>query len=182
MVPLDRVPMQYGGGGQFETEFAFTRERWLEICDLFSPQPENSHEERERICLAIAVMERTAGEQSPTWMDKPMNGEHGPRERGQQDCIDESTNTTMYLRVLRERGLMRYHKEVECVWRAPWLLDTHRTAVVEDVTDGRRYVIDSWFGHNGDRALTQPLEDWLAKKPLPGRDELVGSRDASGDR
>ena len=125
-------------------------------------------EEREAMCLAIGRIEQIAGEQTITWMDKARNGNHGPTEQGQMDCIDESTNTTNYLRLMEQRGLFRWNRVVEIAWRAPRLVDTHRTAVVEDLSDGRRYVIDSWFGDNGEPAKTQPLEDWSGT-PFPER-------------
>ena len=165
-ISLDAVPIQYGGGGAVQKSFRVSPAQWEELQGGLGPAADPA-DERRRICLAIGLMERIAGEQTITWMDKPMNGSHGPREQGQLDCIDESKNTQAYLMLFEQKGLLRWHVVRESVWRAPLLVDTHRTAVVEDVTDGRRYVIDSWFGSAGDPAKTQPLSEWLSKTPFP---------------
>lgn len=164
----DRVPIVYGGGGAVRTTFRISPQQWGELVALLDhatdPEPE-----RQAIRSAIARMEQIAGEQTITWMDKARNGNGGPTEQGQLDCIDESTNTDTYLRLFEQRGLLRFHRVRTPVWRAPHLIDTHRTAVIEDTSDGRRYAVDSWFLDNGKPPDVQDLRDWTRRAPLPPR-------------
>jgi hypothetical protein len=102
------------------------------------------------------------GAQTGTWMDLGGNLA-GSGQPGQLDCIDETRNTTGYLHVLAERGLLHWHRVGERQKRAPWLFDQHWTAVLVDRTDGRRWAIDSWHRDNGERPYVQTLEAWLDK-------------------
>jgi hypothetical protein len=167
-IALDNVPIQYGGGGAVRKTFRITPDQWSAICKLLA-SADTAAEERLALCGAIGRIEQIAGEQTITWMDKAQNGRSGPTEQGQLDCIDESTNTNAYLSLFEQRDLLRWNRVVEIAWRAPRLFDTHRTAVVEDLADGRRYVIDSWFTDNGHDAKTQPLDDWARRVPFPER-------------
>ena len=49
---------------------------------------------------------------------------------------------------------------LEPVWRAPWLVDLHYSAAIEDLGDGLRYAVDSWFFDHGLPAVVLPLADW----------------------
>ena len=45
--------------------------------------------------------------------------------------------------------------------RAPHVIDNHRSAVVVDRATGVSWVVDSWFGSNGELPLIEPLEVWV---------------------
>lgn len=167
-IDLDRVPIVYGGGAAVRTSFRVSGEQWGGFVEAFAACTDAAGERR-AVGGAIGRMERIAGEQTITWMDKACNGNGGPTEQGQMDCIDESTNTDVYLRLFEQRGLLRFHRVLRPVWRAPHVIDTHRTAVIEDIADGRRYAVDSWYLDNGFPAYIQPLEDWLRKVPFPAQ-------------
>jgi len=165
-IDTNRVPIVYGGGGAARAWFRISEQRWGEFVALLG-SCRTAADERHAVREAIGLMERIAGEQTITWMDKARNGNGGPTEQGQLDCIDESTNTDVYLRLFQQRGLLRFHRVLRPVWRAPHLIDTHRTAVIQDLADGQRYAVDSWFLDNGFPAYVQPLEDWIRKAPFP---------------
>lgn len=163
-IGLDAVPLVYGRGRAVVTSFSVGPDRWEELSAFFEPPSETSAQERERIRSAVALLERIAGEQTPTRNDKAKNSTGVAQDRGQQDCVDESTNTTAYLRLLRERGLLRWHSLERPRWRAPWLFDSHRTAVIRDLVDGRLYAVDSWVLDNGEPPVVQELGAWLRKE------------------
>jgi hypothetical protein len=162
----DHVPIVWGGGASIRSTFRVSPARWEELSGPFI-EARDAAAERAAVRFAIGLMERIAGEQTVTWMDKSCNGNGGPTEQGQLDCIDESTNTTTYLHLFDQRGLLRFHRVLGPVWRAPHLVDTHRTAVLEEIATGRRYSVDSWFGDNGTPPIIQPLDDWKRKRPPP---------------
>lgn len=167
-IPLLAVPIVYGGGREVETTFAIREKDWVALCAIFTPESRTPEEERARISEAIGLLERVAGEQTPTHLDRAKDA-YDAVSRGQLDCVDESTNTETYLHLLEQRGFLKFHEMRPPRWRFTYLLDSHRTAVIRDRTDGREYAVDSWFGDNGEPADIQPMEDWVRKVPMPGR-------------
>lgn len=121
-------------------------------------------DEKHSIQLAIARLESFAANQLPTGNDVGENYREGMAEQGQQDCIDESTNTTTYLRLLSQRGLLKWHSVEARVYRAPYLIDDHWSALIRDIESQEYYVVDSWFYDNGQAPVIQPLADWKRKR------------------
>ena len=115
--------------------------------------------ERDAVRDAVQQLYLNAGAQSPIYQDKGGNFRDGLAE-GRMDCADHSTNTTTYLHYLLEHGWLRFHQVLEPVWRAPWLVDLHYSAAIEDLGDGLRYAVDSWFLDHGLPAVVLPLADW----------------------
>jgi len=79
---------------------------------------------------------------------------------GRMDCIDESTNTTSYLRLLESKGWLRFHRVLEPVRRAPLLINDHWAARIVETQTSREFAVDSWFFDNGRPAFVAPLEEW----------------------
>jgi len=141
-------------------------EEWREVASVLhgSTTPD---EERYRIAQAVGAMERLVGAVTPTDVDRGSNAFEGEDPAGQMDCIDESTNTTAYLKLFQSQGLLRFHTVLERAYRAPALLDQHWAAQVEETGTGRRFAVDSWYRDNGEPAVVQSLEHWHQKRPPP---------------
>lgn len=139
---------------------------WHSIHTLFATPAPTPAAERERIARAIARFESAVGSVAGTSADRYGNIV-GAGQPGQLDCIDESRNTTGYLHVLAERGLLRWHRVGRRHKRIFWVIDQHWTASVIDVSAGTPWAIDSWFLDNGRRPHVQRLDAWLAQAPLP---------------
>lgn len=134
----------------------------------------SAEDERQRIRQAVAMLEQIAGRQLPTINDVGGNYQKGMEERGQMDCIDESTNTTTYLTLLEQLGLLRWHEVEERAFRAPYLLDQHWAAQIKEHESGQHYAVDSWPDANGMPPLLQSLEDWQKKRPTrKSKSELI---------
>ena len=116
-------------------------------------------EEREAISLAIALFEVAAGRQTPTWADKGGNADDDGVD-GRMDCIDESANATVYLRLLESKGWLSHHFVLEPVRRAPLLVNDHWAARIVEKNTGREFAVDSWFFDNGEPAFVAPLDEW----------------------
>lgn len=144
--------------------------QWQDIRALFTPAPASAGEERAMLRRAVARMEQMAGAQSGTYADLGGNVA-GSGTPGQMDCIDESTNTTAYLELFRQDGLLRWHEVRERAQRDKWIIDVHWTAVIRDIHSGQRYAVDSWFLDNGQPPYIQKLEDWLDKKDFTEQHE-----------
>lgn len=138
------------------------------IHDLFTPIAKTPAIERKHISNAIQIFETDIGALTGTKNDK-----HGTfrlyqdgaktTQSFQQDCIDESTNTTIYLALLENMELLKFHKPIFPASRQPFIsgaLWWHQTAVIEEIETNEKYAIDSWFFDNGAPASIVSLKEW----------------------
>jgi len=140
-------------------------DEWNTVVNQFKPVAGSAAEERGMIRRAVAVLEHIAGMQTPTYRDRGRNPivDDWP---GQMDCIDESTNTKRYLDLLQERGLLRWHRVAERVYRAPHLFDQHWAGQIIELGTLDSYVVDSWFLDNGNMPYIQATSAWQRKDPI----------------
>lgn len=153
-------------GCQQRTRFTFTPDDLAEIGRLMAGTRagDTAHEERRAIAYAIGWMERRVGAAIGTGGDRAGMEFAGSGDPAQQDCVDEATNTTSYLLVLSNAGLLRHHrigvpfaKENFLRGISGW---THWTAVIEETSGGRRYAVDSWIHANGENPAIVEAEAW----------------------
>jgi hypothetical protein len=117
-------------------------------------------DERTAIAHAIALMEQAVGKKTGTTGDRGGNLA-GFGKPGQMDCIDESSNTTTYLKMLQQEDLFRFHEVRDRSTRFGLLAGMpHTSAVIRDIASGQDYVVDSWFYDNGKLPVIMPLEEW----------------------
>jgi hypothetical protein len=164
-IDLHAVPLTYSHR-RVETTFCVSADDWQEITELFAPPPPSPREERLGIRRAVALLEQIAGFQHPTYRDWRMD-DINPAGIGCMDCIDEAVNTTTYLRLLEERGLLRFHEVMQKAFRGPFQLDTHYAGQIRQRDTGDLYVVDSWFLANGWPPYVQKTSEWIAKQPWP---------------
>lgn len=134
---------------------------WSAIQALFEGGINDPAEERRRVSLAVGLYETFAGAKTGTTNDAP----ESPilfRTTGQLDCIDEATNTSMFLHLLDKEGLIKFHTVEKPAQRGfiigRWF---HSTAVLLEKEGGAGYAIDSWFYKTGAPAEVVPLKVWL---------------------
>lgn len=134
---------------------------WAKIERTYGGKPRNAADEREKIARTIGQFERVVGPLTGTDVD--MAGTFGQTGKGQLDCVDESTNTTIYLMLLKQKGLLPHHEIEQPQVRWPivsgrgWM---HQTAVITDKETGAQYAVDSWFEDNGVNPWIVDLEAW----------------------
>jgi hypothetical protein len=136
-----------------------TRRDLADVAELFKNR-DNSRDERSAIAVSIGRLEKLVGASVGTDGDLPRN-RFDDLNPHQLDCIAETWNTSRYLRLLQDEGLLRWHKTLSPMRRRTLFFNTHWTAVIGDVTTGERFAVDSWFGGNGDDAFVVSLEHWL---------------------
>lgn len=130
-------------------------------------QASDAESERHSLANVLGLLRIFAGEQTPIFRDRGKN-QYDEEMEGRMDCIDHATNNMAYLRLLEHRGWLRYHRVLPPVMRAPWLVNAHWGALIEDRASGMRYVVDSWFSDHGYPADIFELQAWLAgKEPGP---------------
>ncbi|WP_211203649.1 hypothetical protein [Candidatus Accumulibacter phosphatis] len=152
----------------------------------------SASDEREKLALAIGQLHGWAGRQTPIAADRGGNtADDGVY--GRMDCIDHSTTTTRLLRLLEERGWLRFHRVLEPVSRVLYMFQVHYSAQIEEIAasepasdtadvakqaeagaEQARYVVDTWFRDNGRPAVVIGLQDWF-----DGQDD--GDGDAGRD-
>jgi hypothetical protein len=141
-------------------QIGLTRDEWHSVQGLFSRTASTPEKERETIARAVARFETLVGKRTGTWKDK--GGDlKGLGQEGQMDCIDESTNTTTYLRILEREKLLHWHTVEDRATRGWFLFGwPHTTAVIRDTRSGELYAVDSWFEDNGKPPHIVPLQQW----------------------
>lgn len=149
---------------------------WTRVGALFQPRPESAAAERVCIARAVALLETLVGGHTATWADVAMNRAAGP---GQLDCVAESVNTSIYLLMLQDRGLLRHHRVEAPRRRGVFIFYPHNTAVIRDRADGAEYAVDSWFRDNGEPPYIVPLAEWL--EGWHPRDETAPAMPGAGE-
>ncbi len=110
-------------------------------------------------------MEFFSGAISGTEKDKAGNY-HEKEPLYQLDCIDESTNTMQYLNALEQKGWLHWHRvggkqrRIRFIW-------AHWTAVIEQLDNGEKYAVDSWYRDNGEPPYVQRLTEWQRRSRFP---------------
>jgi hypothetical protein len=149
-----------GGGCAKVTTLSLNAADWRPVVDLFRSLPENAAMERHAISHAIGLLEVIVGNKTGTASDRA--GTFGNADYpNQQDCNDESINTTTYIRLLKQQGYVQFHEVVDLETRNFFFNGwPHTTAVIREIDTGARYAVDSWFYDNGHRAVIVPIEVW----------------------
>ena len=134
--------------------------------NFFNSAENTSEQEREQIRATIGMVEDIVGKKTGTTNDKGKNFQGLELER-QMDCIDESTNTTVYLTMLQGDILLHWHVVDYRTSRGIFSHQApHFTAVIRDTQSDVRYAVDSWFLDNGKPPFIVPLDIWeMGRKP-----------------
>jgi hypothetical protein len=157
----ERLPVCSGHGCANIDTVSLSAVEWRAVRALFNPHADSPAAERRQIARAIALIERFVGPKTGTDGDKGGTFA-GLFEAGQMDCIDESTNTTVYLRLLVAENLLRWHEVGADATRGYFLFGwPHTTAVIREKNSGDEYAVDSWFFDNGAEPVVIPLAQWL---------------------
>ncbi len=134
---------------------------WESVRRHLRPAAADAATERALVARAIARLEQLVGARTGTGAD-PARNDGGVSLDGRMDCVDEATNTSAYLLMLRDDGLLRWHDVGPRLSRGLLQGETlHFTATLVENATGIRYAVDSWFGPNGAAPHVVPLADWM---------------------
>ncbi len=202
----ERVGICFNYGCAADQSVLIRENELLRVEALFG-QVSDPVSEREVIAHAVAKLYRYAGGQTPVFADRAGNLLDAGVE-GRMDCIDHSTTTTRFLRIVERKGWLRHHRVADPARRTRFLFQ-HLSAVIEEVeggmrhkaagsdgrsvpdhvpvllalcdcpdvigdlpatdvgagstegSDGKQFVVDSWFVDHGEPAVILPLAEWL---------------------
>ncbi len=78
------------------------------------------------------------------------------------DCVDNSSNTTNYLKIIRDIGeLNGWAVSLPEVSNLFDVAAVHWTVVIIDKESGLPWSVDSWYRPNGHLPLVMPLQSWI---------------------
>ena len=154
------IPICHGFGCNIESMISLSTAEWHSVTGWLKTNASDPNTERDHIRQAIGWMEVLVGRHGPGREDRALDLKHVANRTGQMDCIDESINTTTYLKLFEKQGLLRWHRVVERIQRRA-LFDAHWASQIEEIHTSDRYVIDSWFQDNGLLPNVQRTEDWV---------------------
>ena len=142
-IPPEAIPVCYGFGCKTKDTVSISGEEWQQVQNWFAGPAATAEEERTQIQKAAGWLEVIVGRYTPTHLDLGQDrlddGYHG-----QMDCIDEANNVTALLNLFERRGLLKFHRVVEQAYRrTAW--DQHWAGQIEELSTGKRWVVDSWF-------------------------------------
>lgn len=150
----------HGGTCENIANVNLNKQQWQTIKDSFI-NSQSAESERHSIRLAIAKMEDMVGKLTNTYNDKAEN-DTDEQFNHYMDCIDESTNTTIYLRMMKRNGLITLHtiedRENRGFFFNGW---PHTTAVIKETRTKELYAVDSWFLDNGKQPFIIPINEWF---------------------
>jgi len=157
----ETVSVCHGYGCQAQAGVRYTEEQLGDVRRMLFATVD-AENERKTLAYVVGLLYGWAGDQSEIHNDRGGNyaDDNVP---GKMDCIDHSTSTTRLLRLLENRGYLRWHRVLEPESRNfAGLIPVHWSAVIEEREAGEtgRYAVDSWFVDNGFPAVILPLEEW----------------------
>lgn len=163
-----QIPALHGfevctGGGCAEVKHvSLSDDEWQSIASIFTDvrMVSNAEQERDQIALAIGAFESIVGSKTSTETD--LAGTFGNSDYpGQLDCNDEAINSTTYMRLMHQNGLLKFHDIEDTRTRNFFFTGwPHSTAVIHETASGERFAVDSWFYDNGFPATIVPFTVW----------------------
>jgi hypothetical protein len=118
-------------------------------------------EERRLVASAVGRMYAIAASRTPVWRDRGRNAMEERALEGAMDCIDHSTNTDAFLRVLAAEGALRFHQPGGRTHRFAFLVfGEHWTATLKESGSGDAWAVDSWFFDPGQPPVVVSLARW----------------------
>jgi hypothetical protein len=153
----------YGFTCRITVETSVTVAELQKVGTLFQTPSRTPLEERRRLAQAVALFEEIVGAKTGTSAD--VGSETGDRmwnDLFQQDCMDETFNTTSYLMMMNDAGWLRFHTVIYPASRGiqNGFVAPHHAATLLESASKRRFVVDSWFYDNGKPPVVMPVEIW----------------------
>lgn len=158
----DAVPVCFHHGCTSVARVAIEDEQWRQVSRHLQTDAGDPAGEREQIREAIAEMERVTGVLAGTSGDRAGDLQGFGTIAPQMDCIDESANTTTYLTLFEQAGLLRWHSVEPRATRGYLFFGgwPHYTAIIREHRSGHLWAVDSWFRDNGNPPDVVELETW----------------------
>ncbi len=132
------------------------------MLDIFHPPAKNADEEKQKIALAIAKIETTINTITKMNPDRG-KAENFESDEDQMDCIDETINTSLFLKFLEKDRAFKWHKVGEPIHRG-YFIDAmwpHNSASIIENSSGEIFAVDSYWYDNGQPAQIIHMDIWM---------------------
>ncbi len=159
---MQRLFVCHGYECRLKTAIALRAHELDQIRKLMAPGQAGPAAERAAIATTIAWLEDRVAPIAGTAADRDYRDLLSGSDPAQLDCIDEAANSTSYMMVIRNLGLLKYHTIGHPISKG-FLLDgryPHVTALLLENETGEPYAIDSWIFANGEEPVVMTLQDW----------------------
>lgn len=157
---LNAFEICQGGGCVHSDALSLMPAEWENVIRIFTPSPQTAEDERAAIAQAIGMLEDMVGTKIGTAADRAGTFNNSDYQH-QQDCNDEAINSTTYMRLMQQAGLIRLHEILDTRTRNFFLTGwPHSTAVIREITTQAEYAVDSWFYDNSYPATIVPMAQW----------------------
>jgi hypothetical protein len=154
------VDLCYDYGCSHQTRLAFTDEEIAQVRGEVAAAADAA-EERRRLAQGLGHLYAIAAERTPVWRDWGRNALEERDQEGAMDCIDHSTNTDTFLRLLADHGALRFHRPAGRVRRFAFLIfGEHWAATLAEVGTEAAWAVDSWFFDPGRPPVVVSLARW----------------------
>ena len=168
------------------TPYTFSQKDIAELRTVMSKtkKADTPAEERRAVAYAVAHIEVKIGNKLGI-KDRAGMQFSASGDPTQLDCVDVATNTTSYLLVMKENGLLKHHTvegtmSKENLAKGFAQLDPvkywpHWSAVIKDKTTGQKWAVDRWPFDQGENPAVQKVEEWYIpdtpkpEKPAPNK-------------
>ena len=139
---------------------SLTEAEWAEARAPFRKRPRSAGEERRALAEALRRLEVTVGKKTGFDSDAAYSGIQ--LSTNSQDCVDEMVNTAVYLALLDDAGLLRFHRQgrrvtIGMMTRRFW---THTVSTIVQKDSGQEFIIDSWAVNFGEQPYIMDRADW----------------------
>jgi hypothetical protein len=167
----NRITVCHAYTCKMQTPYTFSRQDIAEIRAVMAKvkKGDTPAEERRAVAYAIAHIEvkigRKLGIKDRAGMQFTASG-----DPEQLDCVDVATNTTSYLLVMKENGLIKYHTVEGTMSKEnlakgfaqlnPVKYWPHWSAILKDTTTGQKWAVDRWPFDQGENPAVQKVEEW----------------------
>ena len=132
---------------------------------LASCSGESLRDRLQRVRIGVWQMELLAQKYQPLLGNDLAINDFETGLDGRMDCVDNSSNTTTYLSILRDIGeLNGWTVSTPRVRNRVSLTAVHWTAVIVDTESGTPWSVDSWYRPNGHLPMVMPLQSWMEEK------------------
>lgn len=159
-----RMYVCHGFDCYYKTRYDVTSEDWHGYAGIMAAGAESPAAEREAIAKATMLYEDRAASAIGV-RDKAKSSFGKSGQKGQMDCIDESTNTRSLLRFLAENGWLKHHDVLMNVSRGAFIDGRypHSTAVLRERATGEKWAVDSWYEDAGGPPDIMLLSKWRTR-------------------
>lgn len=188
----NRITVCHAYTCKMQSPYTFSQADLAEIRAVMArtKKADTAAEERRAVAYAIAHIEVKVGAKLGI-KDKAGMQFSASGDPTQLDCVDVATNTSSYLLVMQQNGMLKHHtvamtQSKENLVKGFLTLNPvkywpHWSAILRENATGQRWAVDRWPFDQGENPAVQKVEEWYIpddgsdpSKPKPHKPSTLG--------